>query len=380
MLRSPHRHNGVPAPRGRATTLAQPGQAAAGFFVGATDHEAGRRHAGVRGLLGMHHPREVPLHREGHTCGARRLGHPGARARRAHVLPGGYARESQRTAGVLRRRGSQPGAGGAGRSRRGDAVQRLLLHLPRGAEPSRDPPARARRGQPAAGRRGSEVRRRPARVAPGRVAGGRHRRGPGREPHRQEPRRPARGGALRLPPAAPAAGGALGRSDGADEGGAPRGRHGRHRRRLPDEDAVLRRRAGPRRRALVGARVRAPQAAGPAGTRRRRPRGGVPELLPAVRPEPGGAAARRRGPARAGAVPRRADGAGRRPRAGRARPRHAPRGRAAVPRRLERQAGLPRAAGGVVRRVAAGQVRRLSRLRGRLPGVQGRPVVRAQPS
>ncbi len=72
---------------------------------------------------------------------------------------------------------------------------------------------------------------------------------------------------LRLPPAAPAAGGPLGRSAAPHQGRGARRRARRVRRRLLDEDAVLRRRPRPRGRARRLARVRAPQAHRAARTR-----------------------------------------------------------------------------------------------------------------
>ena len=73
LLESPHRHNGVPATeddeqrRSVRPALAGPG----GRFRLLGAREAAR-HEGVRGLLGMHHPRALPVHREGDAAGLRR--------------------------------------------------------------------------------------------------------------------------------------------------------------------------------------------------------------------------------------------------------------------------------------------------------------------
>ena len=119
----------------------------------------------------------------------------------------------------------------------------------------------------------------------------------------------------------------------------------RPRRRLPDQDAVLRRRARPRGPARLLALHGATQAARPAGARGGRAGRGLPQLLPAVRPQPGGPAARRRGGRRAGALPLRAHRPVLRPRARGDRAGHAPRvaSTAFLERWDERDAGRERA-------------------------------------
>ena len=155
--------------------------------------------------------------------------------------------------------------------------------------------------------RGPGLAPEPAGPAPRRVAGRRGGRARRRPARRAQPGRHARGRALRLPPAAAAAGGQLGRPAAAVQGrdAGPRAR--RARRRLPVQDAVLRRRARPRRPAR-DARCpwRAPSCSSWASASVDALVVVCPELLPAVRPQPGRAAARRRGRGRARALPVRA--------------------------------------------------------------------------
>jgi ferredoxin len=231
------------------------------------------------------------------------------------VLSGGRARQGQRRERVLHRRRAQPRARRAGRARRRDPVQRLLLDVQGGAEPPAHRVARARGDQRAPRHRGAPLQRLEQGRALRRVARRRDRHRARGLQGRQAAVGHAHRRALRLPPAAPPARRALGRPAAPHQG---RGAHHRARRargRLPHQDAVLRRRARPRRGARLLARVRAAQARRRAARGGRRARRGLPELLPAVRPQPGRAPARQRGHPRARPLPRRAHRAHLRPRA-----------------------------------------------------------------
>ncbi len=299
--------------------------------------------------------------------------------RGSHLLPRGHARQGERPRRVLHGGRAQPRARREGRPRRRHAVQRLLLDVQGVPEPPQDALARARHDQRAARDRGPALRRQAAGRALRRVA----RRltwVPGSS--RAAPRRtsgacaspcttaatccarsPRCAGTIRCiptkveeivralgatvvdyPTKMQCCGGALDRV-GERDSSLAFCRRKLHDLQNHDVDALV----------VV-----------------------LPELLPAVRPEPGRAAARQRERQRPGALPLRAHRPRLRPRARGDRPGHAPRERPAVPRQVggpRRRQGHARAR---LRRRAAQQVRQLPGVQGRLPGLQDRPDLPAQ--
>ena len=293
--------------------MALPGRPRLGsaFRTGEAPDGTGERstaHEGLRGLLGMHDPGALPVHREGDAPRVRRPGRCGRTSSTGHTCcPEGTLVKANDPDAFYATAARNLALVGARRPRPRDPVQRLLLHLQGDAAP----PHRRTGASATAinGRLAAEglalherlqvlhlaewLRRR--RWAPGVAAAAESTSGacgspcttaatccgPSRPCSWDDPLHPHEGRGAR---------------DGA------RGARGR----LPHQDAVLRRRPRPGGRARRVAGLRPPQAARPRRARRRRPRRRLPELLPAVRPQPGGAAARRRGRRRPGAVPLRA--------------------------------------------------------------------------
>ena len=136
----------------------------------------------------------------------------------------------------------------------------------------------------------------------------------------------APGGPLRVSPSEAAAGRALGRPPEPREGGGAGRRAGRPGRGLHHQDAVLRRRPRPRRRARYGIGVLSSRKLVDLAERRCRcTRRRVPKLLPAVRSQPGRASPPERGPERPGLVPLGAPSHSLTGLGGGTRPRYAPR-------------------------------------------------------